>query len=113
MSRGVLDRGAFSEPLGSAGRQLAVFAPGARRGKTRPAVPPRWPRSFSNDDLCQWLAATNKVRLAGKRHAVLDVDKTYVLEFSDDGRQRKIVEAPLASLAFQPPPVTPHANWPF
>src|SRR5260370_4085174 len=110
---GLIDQGGVSEPLGSAGRQPAVFAPGARVGKTRPAVPARWARSVSNDDFCQWLAATNKVRLAGKRHAVLDVDKTYVLEFSDDGRQRKIVEAPLAGLAFQPGAVTPHAKGSF
>src|SRR5436190_60047 len=110
---GLIDQGGVSEPLGSAGRQPAVFAPDARRGKTRPAVPLRWSRSFPNDDFCQWLATTNKVRLAGKRHAVLDVDKTYVLEFSDDGRQRKIVEAPLAGLAFQPGAVTPHAKGSF
>ena len=110
---GLIDQGGVSEPLGSAGRQPAVFAPGAHRGKTRLSIPLRWSRSFSNNDLSQWLAATNKVRLAGKRHAVLDVDKTYVLEFSDDGRQRKIVEAPLAGLAFQPGAVTPHAKGSF
>src|SRR5207247_916498 len=110
---GISGLGGVSLPLGSAGCQPAVFMSSRRCAKTQPSVLRCWSRWFSNDDLCQRLTATNQVRLAGKCQAVFDVGKAGVSELAEHGRQSEIVESSLASFAFQPGAIVPHAEGSF